>query len=237
MIPARLASSRFPGKMLHHLLGTPLIVHTLRRAREAGCFDEIVCLTDARAIRDVVEEAGFRASMTGPAANGSDRIGKYVDLVRNDLIVNLQGDEPAFAPGGLRLLARALAAEPGKVHVLVEDRPAGPETLANPHRCKAGLDAAGLVLDFFRRAPRLPIAEARLQMGVYAYRKDYLRRYAEIIPSPAELSESHELLRDLGLAAIQAHPCPWHGQSVDVPADAGLAEEMLLRFAPAATGA
>jgi 3-deoxy-manno-octulosonate cytidylyltransferase (CMP-KDO synthetase) len=230
VVPARLASSRFPGKMLYPLLGTPLIVHTLRRAREAGCFDEVVCLTDARVIRDAAEEAGFRALMSGPAANGTDRIGKYADLVRNDLIVNLQGDEPAFEPAALRLLARALSLEPGKVHILVEDGPVAPSDLANPNRCKAGLDATGHVLDFFRRSPRAAIAEARLQSGAYAYGKDYLRRYAEIAPSEAEISESHEMLRDLSLAPIRAHACAWPSQAVDVPADAELAAELLMQL-------
>jgi 3-deoxy-manno-octulosonate cytidylyltransferase (CMP-KDO synthetase) len=214
--------------MLHPLLGVPLIVHTLRRAREADCFDEILCLTDARVIRDAVEEAGFRAAMTGPAANGTDRIGKYADLVRNDLIVNLQGDEPAFEPAALRLLAAALGEEPGKVHILVEEHPVAPSDLANPHRCKAGLDATGHVAEFFRRVPRAPIAEARLQSGAYAYGKGFLRRYAEIAPSEAEISESHEMLRDPGLAPIRAHACAWRSQAVDVPADAELALELLL---------
>jgi len=227
VVPARLASSRFPGKMLIPLMGAPLIVHTLRRAREADCFGEVVCLTDAGAIREAVEEAGFRAILTGPAANGTDRIGKHVDMIRNDLIVNLQGDEPAFAPAALRLLARALVLEPDKAHVLVEEHAAGPTDLANPDRCKAGLDATGHVLDFFRRAPRVPIAEARLQMGAYGYRKDYLRRYAGTNPSEAELSESHEMLRDLSLAPIRAHGCPWAGQAVDVPADAEMALTLL----------
>lgn len=229
VVPARLASSRFPGKMLHLLLGAPIVVHTLRRAREAGCFDEIVCLTDAREIRDAVEAAGFRALFSGPAANGTDRIGKHLDLFRNDLIVNLQGDEPAFAPAALRLLAGALAHEPAKVHILVEDRPAHPADLANPNRCKAGLDASGHVLDFYRAAPRVPVADSRLQFGAYAYAKSFLCQYAELAPSGPEVSISHEMLRDLALAPIRAHACSWASQAVDVPGDAELALTLLER--------
>lgn len=229
VVPARLASSRFPGKMLHPLLGTPLVVHTLRRAREAACFDEIVCLTDSEAIRDAVEAAGFPARLSGPAANGTDRIGKHAYLIRNDLIVNLQGDEPAFAPAALRLLARALADEPAKVHILVEDREIDPADLANPNRCKAGLDATGHVADFYRLEPRVPVSESRLQFGAYAYAKDFLRRYAGLPPSLPEISLSHEMLRDLALAPIRAHLCSWPGQSVDVPRDAELASALLER--------
>jgi 3-deoxy-manno-octulosonate cytidylyltransferase (CMP-KDO synthetase) len=232
VVPARLASSRFPAKLLHPLLGGPLVVHTLNRAREAGCFSEIVCFTDAAAIRDTVAEAGFEARLIGPAANGTERIGRYADLLRHSLVVNLQGDEPAFPPRALRLLAEALRREPGTVHILVEDHPASAEHLENPNRCKAGLDASGMVLDFFRRAPRVPVREARLQFGAYAYSKEYVRRYAATAPSEREASEAHEMLRDLSLAPIQAHPCPWPGQSVDVPADLARAEELLMRFAP-----
>ena len=229
VVPARLASSRFPGKMLHPLMGVPLIVHTLRRAHEAGCFDEVVCLTDARSIRDAVEEAGFQAYMSGPAVSGTDRIGKYVDLIKNDLIVNLQGDEPAFAPQGLRLLARALTLEPAKVHILVEEQIVRAHDAANPNRCKAGLDATGHVVDFFRLEPIVPVFESRLQLGSYAYRKDYVRKYAEIVPSQREISEAHEMLRDLSLAPVRAHVCPWSSQSVDVPADAEIALALLER--------
>jgi 3-deoxy-manno-octulosonate cytidylyltransferase (CMP-KDO synthetase) len=226
--------------MLHLLDGVPLIIHTLRRAFEAGCFDEIVCLTDARPIREAVEAAGYRALLTGPAANGTDRIGKYADLIRNDLIVDLQGDEPAFPPAALRLLARAVAEAPREVHVLVEDRALDAGERANPNRCKAGLDASGYVVDFYRREPRVPVAalsDSRLQLGAYAYHKDYLRRYAEIVPSSLELSESHELLRDLGLAPVRAHFCPFVSQAVDVPQDAERALALLRRDFQAAAPA
>ncbi|MEO7424185.1 MAG: hypothetical protein ABI036_03300 [Fibrobacteria bacterium] len=232
VVPARLASSRFPGKMLHPLLGTPIVIHTLRRAQEAGCFDEILCLTDSHDIRDAVVEAGFRAEMTGPAANGTERIGKYHDCIANDLIVNLQGDEPVFSPQALRLISRALTLAPESVHVLVHDQAVTQEDLANPNRCKVGLDAEGGVLDFYRRAPHLSphlLAESRLQMGSYGYRKAYVRKYAQGAPSGLELSESHELLRDLGAAPIRAHACPFPGQAVDVPEDAEIALALLRR--------
>lgn len=220
VVPARLASSRFPGKMLHPLEGIPIVVHTLNRAREAGCFDEILCLTDSKDIRDEAAGAGFRAELTGPAANGTERIGKYRDFVANDLIVNLQGDEPAFEPRALRLLHRALILQPDVVHVLVEQTLASAEDLANPNRCKAGLDAQGYVRDFYRRAPRRPVSESRRQMGAYGYAKAFLRRYAMGAASALELSESHELLRDLESAPIRAHPSPYLSQAVDVPEDA-----------------
>lgn len=235
VVPARLASSRFPGKMLHPLLGIPIVVHTLHRALEAGCFDEILCLTDSKDIRDEAAAAGFRAELTGPAANGTERIGKYRDFVANDLVVNLQGDEPAFEPQALRLLHHALIRQPEVVHVLVEETPASPEDLANPNRCKAGLDAEGYVRDFYRRAPRRAVSESRLQMGAYGYAKDFLRRYAQGAASALELSESHELLRDLEMAPIRAHASPFLSQAVDVPGDAEEALALLRERFPEAS--
>lgn len=236
VVPARLASNRFPGKMLHPLLGIPIVVHSLNRALEAGCFDEILCLTDSKEIRDVVVEAGFRAELTGPAANGTERIGKYHDFIAHDLVVNLQGDEPAFSPQALRLLHRALTLQPDAVHVLVEDNAATPEDLANTNRCKAGLDAQGYVRDFYRRAPRRAVAESRLQMGAYGYAKTYLRRYAQGAASALELSESHELLRDLDMAPVRAHASPFPSQAVDVPLDAEAALALLQARFPAVAG-
>lgn len=232
VVPARLASNRFPGKMLHPLLGIPIVVHTLRRAREAGCFDEILCLTDSKDIRDEVVAHGFRAELTGPAANGTERIGKYHDYISNDLIVNLQGDEPAFSPHALRILYHALLQEPETVHILVHDHPVGPADLANPNRSKAGLSADGLVLDFYRTEPRRAVAESRIQMGSYGYNKDWLRKYAQGAASSLELSESHELLRDLDASPVRAHACPFKSQAVDIPEDAEEALALLQRDFP-----
>jgi 3-deoxy-manno-octulosonate cytidylyltransferase (CMP-KDO synthetase) len=230
VVPARLASNRFPGKMLHPLQGTPIVVHTLRRAKEADCFDEILCLTDSKDIRDAVLDAGFRAELTGPAANGTERIGKYHDFVAHELIVNLQGDEPAFPPQALRLMHRALTLDPEAVHVLVHDRPATREELGNPNRCKVALDEDGRVLDIYRAEPHVPLGawmEHRLQMGSYGYGKHFVRSYADAAPSGLELSESHELLRDLAAASVRAHICPFTSQAVDVPEDAAIALALL----------
>src|SRR4051812_28890482 len=96
VVPARLGSTRFPRKLLQALFGKPVIVHTLERALEAGCFAEILCFTDSPEIRDTVEKHGFRAVLTGDAANGTERIACNLGALESDLVVNLQGDEPAF---------------------------------------------------------------------------------------------------------------------------------------------
>ncbi len=233
VVPARWASIRFPGKMLQPLAGIPIIVHTLRRAEAAGCFAEILCLTDSENILDVVREAGFRAELSGPAANGTDRIANNLGVISHDLIVNLQGDEPIFPSQGLNLICRGLQADPESVHILVHDRELAPEEASNPNRCKAGMDAQGRVLDFYRsqlhnfRGVPQPINHLRLQMGTYGYTKKYLRQYAGLPISPLELSESHELLRDVNLMPIRAHACAQNCQAIDVPQDLEDAQSML----------
>src|SRR6186997_1516150 len=98
VVPARLGSTRFPGKMLHSLLGKPLVVHTLERAAEAACFEHVICFTDSVEIAEAVRAHGFACALTGDAANGTERIARHLDALPavTNLVVNLQGDEPAF---------------------------------------------------------------------------------------------------------------------------------------------
>ncbi len=233
VIPARLAASRFPDKLLQPLAGTPVIVHTLRCAEAAGCFDEIVCLTDSEKIQAVALEAGFRAVIAGPAANGTDRIANHLNSITHDWIVNLQGDEPVFPSEGLVQICKSLQANPSAVHVLVHDRDLTPEEISNPNRCKAGLSSEGQVLDFYRVAPHFfpgtmqTLVRSRLQMGAYGYAKAFLRQYAKLPVSPLEKEESHELLRDIKLAPIWAQACSKLSQAIDVPQDMDAAYTLL----------
>ncbi len=219
VIPARLNSSRFPAKLLQPLAGKPVLLHTLERARAADCFTEVVCLADSPEIFDRVAAAGFRCVLTGPADNGTDRIARNLESIGSDLIVNLQGDEPVFPLEPLRALARALAQDPASAHVLVHEQAPSPEDMANPNRCKAGLDERGYIVDFYRRRPRASIFASRMQMGAYGYSKEFLRKYGTRPPSELEILESHEMLRDLALAPVRAWAVQGRSQAVDVPED------------------
>jgi 3-deoxy-manno-octulosonate cytidylyltransferase (CMP-KDO synthetase) len=222
VVPARLGSVRFPRKLLQPLLGKPIIAHTLERASEAGCFDEIICFTDSMEIADIAIAQGFRFFLTGEAANGTDRIAHNLAAIATDLVVNLQGDEPAFPIAGLRCLCSALEETPEWAHVLVHAESPTETELADPNRVKTALNEKGFVSDFYRVTPTRPSAQSRLQLGAYGYSKNFLRRYAALPPSQRELWESHELLRDLNLAPVRAHAST-PGASVDVPADLNIA--------------
>jgi 3-deoxy-manno-octulosonate cytidylyltransferase (CMP-KDO synthetase) len=235
VVPARLGSTRFPGKLLQLLGGKPVVVHALERAAEAACFDRIACFTDSLEIAEAVSAAGFHPVLTGEASNGTERIARHLDALPEDagLIVNLQGDEPAFPAAGLRLLCAALRKHPDLVHLLVHQDPPSAEELANPNRVKVAVDALGFVRDFTRAAPRQdagasqrPPANARdqyrLQLGAYGYSRRYLAGYAALPPSAREAELSHEILRAVphqsGWAPLRAHfSAP--GASVDAPAD------------------
>lgn len=233
VVPARLDSGRFPGKLVRPLAGVPVIVRTLRRAREAACFHRILCLTDSAEIADLARGDGFEALLGGPARNGTERIALSVEAIGADLLVDLQGDEPVFPPEALRMLAGALTEHPDEVHVPVHAGEVSAGDLANPHRVKAGLDAEGFVVDFYRDRPRRPVAASRLQMGAYGYSRAFLRAYAAMPVSPREAAESHELLRDLDFMPIRAHACNLPSQAVDVPGDMDAALALLREIAGA----
>jgi len=230
VVPARLGSTRFFGKLLTPILGKPVIVHTLERARGAGCFDRVVCVTDSQEIGEVVASYGFEWVLSGEAANGTERIARalnHATLRDADLIVNLQGDEPAFPEEGLRTLAAALKAEPEAVHILVHEDEPSTEDLANPHRVKVAFQSCGSFAGFLRAVPDGARAEAhRLQLGAYAYHRDYLLKYAALPPSTDEIALSHEMLRAPGLVTLRAHPSR-PGASVDVEADLAAARAAL----------
>jgi 3-deoxy-manno-octulosonate cytidylyltransferase (CMP-KDO synthetase) len=231
VVPARLGSTRFPRKLLRTLLDKPVVVHSLERAAQAGCFSEVLCFTDSIEIGEAVSEYGFRFVLTGEAANGTERIARNLDEIKTECVVNLQGDEPAFPAEGLLRLCRGLQQNPEWVHTLVHAEAPAAKDLNNPNRVKAILSADGFILDFQRSPGDLSTASAaqplcRLHLGAYGYSKKFLRSYAAAAASKPEIEMSHELLRDLSLAPVRAHVSP-PGSPVDVPADLAFALERL----------
>jgi 3-deoxy-manno-octulosonate cytidylyltransferase (CMP-KDO synthetase) len=227
VVPARLGSTRFPRKLLRTLLDKPVVVHALERAAEAACFSEVVCFTDSIEIGEAVAQHGFRFVLTGEAGNGTERIGRNLEALKTELMVNLQGDEPAFPLEGLLHLCRGLRQHPEWVHTLVHEEAPTPSEMAHPHRVKAVLSAEGFILDFVRSVSEVsPEKNYRSHLGAYGYSKNYLRRYVATPASPREIEMSHELLRDLNRTPLRAHVSP-PGCPVDVPADLAFALERL----------
>jgi 3-deoxy-manno-octulosonate cytidylyltransferase (CMP-KDO synthetase) len=235
LIPARMASVRLPGKPMADIGGTPMIVHVLRRAEEAGVGPAVVA-TDSEEIAAAVTAAGGRAVMTRAAhASGSDRI--YEALERLDpqgrigIVVNVQGDLPTLAP---QLIRAALAplADPAVDIATVAVEIRDPAERENPNVVKViGSQIAPRHLRalYFTRATA-PSGEGPLyhHVGLYAYRRAALARFVRLPPSGLETREKLEQLRALeagmriDVAVVDTVPL-----GVDTPEDLAKARALL----------
>jgi 3-deoxy-manno-octulosonate cytidylyltransferase (CMP-KDO synthetase) len=228
IIPARYASRRLPAKPLLRETGKYLIQHVYERACEANAA-HVVVATDDQRIFDAVQSFGGAVVMTrDDHPSGTDRVAEVAAQLDADIIVNLQGDEPLIEPATLDLVAR----------LLEDDREAMMATLAvpitsldqwrDPNCVKVVCDKAGRAL-FFSRSP-IPFvrdgepdfASGRFlqHLGLYAYRREFLLRLAQLPPEPLELTEKLEQLRVLALGyRIQVGVVPHAHRGVDTPAD------------------
>src|SRR5262245_36782725 len=202
VIPARMASTRFPGKPLADIAGLPMIVHVLRRA-EAAAVGPVVVATDSEAIATAVEKADGRAVMTrSDHASGSDRICEAVGVVGSSarIIVNVQGDLPTVEPVDIRAALAPLEDRAVDVATLAAEISAEAERL-NPNVVKVvGSEVApGRLRALYFTRTTAPYGEGPLyhHIGLYAYRRAALERFVALPPSPLEQRERLEQLRAL----------------------------------------
>lgn len=220
VIPARYASSRLPGKPLADIGGKPMVVRVAERAAQSGADEVVVAVDDAR-VRDVVEQAGYRAVMTAiEHASGTDRLAEVANILGcadDDILVNVQGDEPLIDPAMIRECALCLTIhEQAAIATLAHPLHDLSEFL-NPNVVKVVTDEQGYAL-YFSRAPipwprdalaageSLPTDFSALRhIGLYAYRVEFLRTFTRLAPAPLERFEMLEQLRAL-----------WHGHRIAV---------------------
>src|SRR5471030_1139232 len=203
LIPARMASTRLPGKPLVDIAGLPMIVHVLRRAQAAG-IGEAVVATDSEVMQAAVEKAGGRAVMTrADHLSGSDRIYEALAAIdpehRVDLVVNVQGDLPTIDPADIRAALTPLAdsaVDIATLAAIITD----PAELTNPNVVK--VSGAAIAPNRFH-ATRFTRANAAgpgphyHHIGLYAYRRAALERFVKLPPSANEQREKLEQLRAL----------------------------------------
>ncbi|MDY6264494.1 MAG: 3-deoxy-manno-octulosonate cytidylyltransferase [Fibrobacter sp.] len=226
IVPARMGSSRFPGKPLVKILGKEMIVRTLERAVRAECFDRIVCATDSEEIAGVVSRAGFEFVLTGPAATGSDRVSAAAQELGLDLVVNLQGDEPLVEPSVLRDVASALESHPDEwVTVACPLNPAEAE-LKTVVKVLVKGDYA---LDFTRSVAVEDASRWFQHQGIYAYSRRCRDEFSSLPQSEVEKERSLEQMRILGKRPIRIVQSPYPSVSVDVPSDVAAVEAALTR--------
>jgi 3-deoxy-manno-octulosonate cytidylyltransferase (CMP-KDO synthetase) len=244
IIPARYASTRFPGKPLHPIAGRPLLQHVVERCRQARRLAEVIVATDDTRIADVARKF-CRVEMTSPEhPSGTDRIAEVVARLDGDAAVNVQGDEPLIDPAVIDAVAGALQDAPMSTAATpVRD----PSEYDNPNVVKVVVNAAGRALYFSRRtipfvrdAASRPIAEQLAafpflkHLGIYGYRRETLLQLVRFPVSPLEAAEKLEQLRALDhgieLAVVQVH---YDSVGVDVPADVARVERLLREGQPA----
>lgn len=200
VVPARLASTRLPEKMLADVAGKPLIVRTAMAAAASGAFDRVIVATDSSRIADAVLAAGFEARMTDPALpSGTARTAVISYDIEYDVYVNVQGDEPLVDADGLKRLTASF--DDPAVEMATLWYPLADADRDNPNAVKVVADAVGNALFFSRSLipfPRNPEGFApRKHIGVYGYRREVLRRLAALPPCDLEKIEVLEQLRAL----------------------------------------
>ncbi|WP_404399442.1 3-deoxy-manno-octulosonate cytidylyltransferase [Idiomarina seosinensis] len=222
IIPARYQSSRLPGKPLADIGGKPMIQHVFERALQSGAAEVIVATDDPR-IENAVTQFGGRAMLTSDKhQSGTERLAEVIGqlaFAEDEIVVNVQGDEPFIPPEIIRQVADNLAnqrqAAMATLSVPIDDA----EQMFNPNVVKVVRDSAGYALYFSRAAipwhrdtfaddGKATIFDSDIyqrHIGLYAYRSGFVRRYVEWPASPLEQIESLEQLRVL-----------WHGERIHV---------------------
>jgi 3-deoxy-manno-octulosonate cytidylyltransferase (CMP-KDO synthetase) len=240
IIPARFASTRFPGKPLARIAGKPLIQHVVEQCEKAKSLSEIIVATDDTRIWEVAQNF-CRVEMTRPEhPSGSDRIAEVVERISCDAIVNIQGDEPLIEPSVIDAVANALAQNEMST---AATRIKNLAELENPNVVKVVVNAAGRALYFSRRTiPYLRDAANRQSneqlaafpflkhLGIYGYQRETLLRLVKFPVSPLENAEKLEQLRALenGIQ-IAVVKVDYDSIGVDAPEDVARVVELLNR--------
>ena len=234
VIPSRWGSTRFPGKSLHPICGRPLVAWVVAAAQRARRLDQVIVATDDARIAAAVRGTGATVAMTRPDhPSGTDRVAEAARPADDDIIVNIQGDEPLIAPALIDALADRLAADPrwdmATAACPIDSR----RDLEARSVVKAVCDRAGAALYF----SRLPIPCRRdgepdlasglylRHLGIYAYRGAFLKRLVAEPPCALELAERLEQLRALHIGGrIAVLVTAQAGVGVDTPEDVGYVE-------------
>ena len=227
IIPARYGSTRLPGKPLLAETGKCLIQHCVEAVHEAQLIDRIVVATDDARIVEAVESFGGEALMTSAECrSGTDRLAEAADklaLTNDQIVVNVQGDEPDMPGTCIDALVRLLEESACPMATLATPLPA--DKAGDANKVKVVLRRDGRAMYFSRSV--IPLdrdgagdPEHLWHLGIYAYRAGFLRKYAALAPTPAEQTEKLEQLRaiesgfDIAVAVVDCRPA-----GIDTPED------------------
>ncbi len=237
VIPSRWGSTRFPGKSIYPILGKPLICRVVEAVKKATMLDEIIVATDDERIREAVGESCKVVMTASDLPSGTDRVAVAAQAADDDIVINIQGDEPLIDPALIDALARRMVQTGQEM-----------ATAASPIQSMEQLDARTVVKLVLTQADdalyfsRLPIPCNRdaapdlssglywRHLGIYAYRGDFLKKLITTPPCPLEKAESLEQLRALWLGGrIGVIRTQDQGVGIDTPADVATVEALLAK--------
>lgn len=235
IIPARMDSSRYPGKPLTKILGKPMIEHVYKRSELCKTLDIVAVATPDQEIFQAVEAFGGRAIMTSKAhTRASDRVAEAAEHTGGDIVLNIQGDEPNIHPDMIELAVQAVAEDENVFCSNLISKITSPEELEDPNTIKVVRDHSGFAL-YFSREP-IPTrryaagepAQAYKQVCVIPFWKETLARFLQLSPTALELAESIDMLRILEHGfRVKLVESPYDTHAVDVPSDVPIVEELL----------
>jgi len=249
IIPARYDSTRFPGKVLHELLGRPMLLWVYERASLISLADEVIVATDDLRVFDAVKDFGGKVLMTSKDhQSGSDRIAEASLSLDCDIVVNVQGDEPTLDPNSVDLCLKELLQDPALEVATLRSRIREARELFDPNTVKVVCSLDDYAL-YFSRSP-IPfyrdlqedweagtVTDEQLMacpvpfykhIGVYVFRKDFLIRYSQMVPTPLQQAEKLEQLRLLESGyMLKTFETEAVMKNVDSPEDVQDVEELL----------
>jgi len=238
VVPARFASTRFPGKIIAPLAGKPLVLHAYERACEASLVSEALVATDDDRVVQALAPFGVPVMLTSPDhSSGTDRIAEVAGQVDADILVNLQGDEPLIDPRTIDATIQPLLEDPDLVMATARHLIKDPGQIANPNVVKVVCDGQGRALYFSRSAipyirDEADRASARdcywQHIGLYVYRHAFLPQFAAMAQTPLEKLEKLEQLRVLENGyPIAVVDTEYEGTGVDTPEDLERVRELM----------
>jgi 3-deoxy-manno-octulosonate cytidylyltransferase (CMP-KDO synthetase) len=204
VIPARFGSTRFAAKILANQTGRPLVQHVVDQVAQCRNVRQTIVATDDQRVVDALSPFGTRCVMTSAShQSGTDRIAEVAEKLDDDIIVNVQGDEPEIEPQTIDALVDRLAMKQEDMVTAATMFPAGADP-NDPNLVKVAIGLDGRAMYFsrsaipFRRDPSATSnAPFHLHLGIYGYRRDFLLRYTKWPQTPCELTEKLEQLRAL----------------------------------------
>jgi 3-deoxy-manno-octulosonate cytidylyltransferase (CMP-KDO synthetase) len=237
VIPSRYGSSRFEGKPLALIDGNPMIQHVYEAACRADQVEKVVVATDDQRIFTAVEQFGGQAVMTSAQhRSGTDRVAEAAQklgLRLDDIVINVQGDQPLMDPRCLNDLVRPLTTDPDLAMSTLAFRIVDPQEYGNPKDVKVVMDKQGHAL-YFSRAP-IPHArdggelfDSYKHLGIYAYRRRFLEIFLTLPTGHLERVEKLEQLRAMEFGyRVKVVVTPYDSLEVDLPSDVIRIEKMM----------